>query len=66
MLCGKDFEAAVHRDHFRRHVAGCDCKHAPTEMPTGADVVPHTAENFRQLCLAEPGKGYMASKFHRV
>lgn len=31
-----------------------------------ADVVPRTAENFRQLCLAEPGKGYAASRFHRV
>ena len=30
------------------------------------DVTPKTAENFRQLCLAEPGAGYASSRFHRV
>jgi peptidyl-prolyl isomerase F (cyclophilin D) len=35
-------------------------------MELKKDVAPKTAENFRQLCLAEPGKGYAASRFHRV
>jgi len=31
------------------------------------DIVPKTAKNFRELCLAkEIGQGYIKSKFHRV
>jgi len=35
-------------------------------MELRSDVVPKTAENFRQLCTGEPGFGFRDTVFHRI
>mmetsp|Transcript_16720 Transcript_16720/g.31677 ORF Transcript_16720/g.31677 Transcript_16720/m.31677 type:complete len:206 (+) Transcript_16720:132-749(+) len=49
---------------FDMEIGGEDAGRITFELR--ADVVPKTAENFRQLCTGEAGYGYKDSYFHRV
>ncbi|KAI8900828.1 peptidyl-prolyl cis-trans isomerase E-like protein [Globomyces pollinis-pini] len=49
------FDISIERNHCGRII-----------MELFNDVVPKTAENFRQLCTHEKGYGYKLSKFHRI
>lgn len=61
-LCGK--AAKCPRVYFQVTLDGEDV--GRIVMRLRGDVVPKTAENFRQLCTGEPGYGYKDSTFHRV
>ena len=50
------------RDKLERHTRA----QGRVTMELKADCVPKTAENFRALCVAEPGSGYKGSRFHRI
>merc|ERR1711879_893060 len=52
------------RVYFKITLDGVDA--GKVVMLLRGDVVPKTAENFRQLCTMEHGYGYKDSTFHRV
>ena len=57
-------EAKLTRVYFDLSAGGQ--KLGRVTMELRSDVVPKTAENFRQLCTGEAGFGYKGSSFHRV
>lgn len=61
--------AAVRSEHIPRVYFDISADGKPLGrivMELRNDVVPKTAENFRQLCTGEQGFGYKGSSFHRI
>ena len=67
-FCSYKFESPLNRANpkvfFDMSIGGRPAGRIVMELR--ADVVPKTAENFRQLCTGEPGFGFKGSSFHRV
>jgi len=57
-------EAPLPRVYFEMSAGGEKLGRVTFELRS--DVVPKTAENFRQLCTGEAGFGFKSSSFHRV
>eukprot|EP00090_Calanus_glacialis_P017659 TRINITY_DN2742_c0_g1_i1.p1 TRINITY_DN2742_c0_g1~~TRINITY_DN2742_c0_g1_i1.p1 ORF type:complete len:225 (-),score=51.38 TRINITY_DN2742_c0_g1_i1:304-927(-) len=57
-------EAPLPRVYFEMTAGGDKIGRVTFELRN--DVVPKTAENFRQLCTGEAGFGFKGSSFHRV
>jgi peptidylprolyl isomerase len=61
-----EWQGPVINDAFDVVNEGPETQKARINFELFDDVVPKTAENFRQLCTGEPGFGYKGSAFHRI